>query len=68
LALCNTYFYGKGQQLSVNVLNREDLIDAMEHPEAHGDLIVRVGGYSDYFTKLDKGLQENILARTSNEL
>lgn len=34
----------------------------------HRDLIVRVGGYSDYFVDLDRGLQENIIARTNIEL
>ena len=67
-ALAKTYFAEKGQQLTINVVSLEDLLDAQIHPEAHGDLIVRVGGYSDYFVKLSAGLQENIIKRTSLDL
>lgn len=62
--LVKGYFNGGGQQLSINVLDAEELKDAKLHPELHENLIVRVGGYSDYFTRLDPGLQENIIART----
>ena len=43
-------------------------MDALKNPDRHRDLIVRVGGYSDYFVDLDRGLQENIIARTNIEL
>ena len=36
----------------------------MEHPEAYRSLVVRVGGYSDYFVNLSRALQEEILLRT----
>ncbi|MBE6540978.1 MAG: hypothetical protein E7672_00805 [Ruminococcaceae bacterium] len=62
--LAKTYFAGGGQQLSINVLSAEDLIEAQKHPENYGDLVVRVGGYSDYFTSLKKPMQDNIIART----
>ena len=67
-ALAKTYFANGGQQLTVTVVSPEELLDAMEHPENHGDLIVRVGGYSDYFVNLEDGLKENILKRTFTEL
>ncbi|MBO5257207.1 MAG: hypothetical protein J6C42_06925, partial [Clostridia bacterium] len=41
------------------------LAEAQKHPEQYGDLIVRVGGYSDYFVRLSKDLQDNIIARTN---
>ena len=63
--LAKAYFGGGGQQLSINVLSAEELIEAQKHPEQYGDLIVRVGGYSDYFTRLGKNLQDNIIARTN---
>lgn len=63
--LAKTYFAGGGQQLSINVLNPDELKDAQVNPEQYGDLIVRVGGYSDYFVRLPKDLQDNIIARTS---
>ncbi len=68
IALAKTYFAGGGQQLSINAVSREELLDAKIHPENHGNLIVRVGGYSDYFTALSEGLQDNIIARTELEL
>ena len=64
IALAKTYFAGGGQQFTVTVVNPDDLIDAQKNPDAHGDLIVRVGGYSDIFVNLDKDLQDNIIART----
>ena len=65
LALYRAYFGGKGQQLSVTVVSRDDLLDAQAHPENHRNLIVRVGGYSDYFVNLPRELQDNVIARTS---
>ena len=47
-----------------NVVDRETLLDAQKHPERHGDLLVRVAGYSAYFVDLSKGLQDSIIART----
>ncbi|MBR6773020.1 MAG: hypothetical protein IKM29_06520 [Clostridia bacterium] len=64
VALWKTYFARGGQQLSVTVVSRDELIAAMKNPEAHRDLIVRVGGYSDYFVNLSKSMQENVVART----
>ncbi len=64
IALLKTYFNGKGQQLSAAVLSREELLDAKVHPENHRNLIVRVGGYSDYFINLSNELQDNVITRT----
>ena len=68
IRLWKTYFEKGGQQLSVNVVSREELLDAKEHPERHRDLIVRVGGYSEYFWKLPEGLQDNIIRRNAFEV
>ena len=64
IALAKAYFAGGGQTLQINVVSREELLDAVDHPERHGDLLVRVGGFSQYFIKLPPPLQENIIART----
>jgi len=64
MSLLETYFNNGGQQLQITVVSAEELIDAQENPEKYGNLIVRVGGYSDYFVKLSKDLQENVIART----
>ena len=62
--LAKAFFAGGGQQYTVTVVNPEDLLDAKKHPERHRDLIVRVGGYSDYFVNLEEGLQDNVIARS----
>ena len=64
IALAKAYFAGGGQQYTVTVVSPEDLLDAKVHPENHRNLIVRVGGYSDYFVNLDEGLQDNVIERT----
>jgi len=53
-----------GHQLQLNSINRDRLMDAMEHPENHKNLIVRVWGWSGYFTELDRPFREHILKRT----
>jgi len=65
LALCKTYFGRGGQQLSVTVVSRQDLLDAVKNPDAHRNLIVRVGGFSEYFVNLTPELQQNVIARTN---
>lgn len=64
IALAKAFFAGGGQQYTVTVVSPEDLVDAKEHPENHRNLIVRVGGYSDYFTNLPEELQDNVIERT----
>ena len=54
--------------LAVAVVAKNDLEDAKIHPEAHKNLIVRVGGYSDHFINLNPELQDNIIARVSNAI
>lgn len=64
IALAKTYFRLGGQTLQINVVSQEELLDAVAHPDKHQNLIVRVGGFSAYFVRLDSGLQENIIKRT----
>ncbi len=66
--LIKVYFENGGQQLSPMVVSQEELEDAVKNPEKHKDLIVRVGGYSDYFIKLTPELQENVLRRAYSEI
>jgi formate C-acetyltransferase len=49
-------------------VDRETLIDAQLHPERHRNLIVRVSGYSAYFTELLPSMQNEIIARTEHSL
>lgn len=64
IALAKAFFIAGGQQYTVTVVSPEDLLDAKEHPENHRNLIVRVGGYSDYFVNLSNELQDNVIERT----
>ena len=63
IALAKAYFGLGGQQLTSTVVDPEELLDALEHPENHRDLIVRVGGFSAKFVEIDRGLQENVIKR-----
>ena len=65
-ALLATYFKQGGCQLQINVVDSDTLMDAMEHPENHRNIIVRVGGFSDNFVLLDRRIQEQILQRTQH--
>lgn len=67
-ALIEGHFRSGGQQMQFNLVNREMLLDAKRHPEKHGDLMVRVAGYSAPFTSLWEDLQDEIIARTEHEL
>jgi formate C-acetyltransferase len=63
-ALIEGYFKMGGTQVQITYVDRETLLDAKKDPDAHGDLIVRVGGYSQYFISLDSDLQDAVIART----
>jgi formate C-acetyltransferase len=67
IGLIRTYFEMGGMQIQVNVVDQAVLRDALEHPERHGDLIVRIGGYSEYFNRLSPALQRSLLERTEHE-
>ena len=58
-----TYLLGGGQMAQITTANLEDLRDAQIHPERHGNLIVRVGGFSIEFVQLDKRAQDEIISR-----
>jgi pyruvate formate-lyase/glycerol dehydratase family glycyl radical enzyme len=66
--LIKTYFAAGGKHMQFNVVNRETLVNAQEHPDQGKDLIVRVAGYSAYFVKLTKALQDDIVARTEIDM
>ena len=61
--LVRTFAQQGCQQLQLNTLNLETLQDAMEHPDRHANLIVRVWGWSGYFCELDREYQEHIVQR-----
>ena len=50
--------------MQFNVVDRQTLLDAQEHPETYKHLVVRVAGYSALFTTLSRSLQDDIIRRT----
>ncbi len=64
VALIRSYFDQKGSHMQFNVVSRETLLDAQKYPEKYKHLVVRVAGYSAFFTTLSRSLQDDIINRT----
>lgn len=62
--LLRTFVERGGLEMQVNVVDRQTLINARENPEQYSDLMVRIGGFSDYFVRLTPTLQQEIIDRT----
>ena len=65
-SLVRTYFAMGGAQIQPTVVSTQVLREAQRNPEAHRDLIVKVGGYSTYFVDLGREIQEEVIARTEH--
>lgn len=66
--LIRTFFKLGGHHIQFNIIDRDTLREAQNHPEKYRNLLVRVAGYSDYFVGLSKDLQDEIVSRTQHGL
>jgi len=67
IGIIEQYFNIGGAQMQFNIISRETLIDAMKNPDKYPNLLVRVAGYSAYFTQLSKDVQKDIIERTEQK-
>ncbi|MEN8117617.1 MAG: formate C-acetyltransferase/glycerol dehydratase family glycyl radical enzyme, partial [Bacteroidota bacterium] len=69
ISIIRTFFKDlKGWHVQYNIVSKETLIEAKKNPEKYRDLVVRVAGYSAFFTNLSPDTQDDIIARTEHSL
>ena len=67
VGVLDAYFHDTGHHININALNRETLLEAMEHPENFPQLTIRVSGYAVNFIKLTREQQLDVISRTFHE-
>ena len=66
LMIIKAFMERSGMEIQFNCVSRETLLDAQKHPEQYRDLLVRVSGFSAYFTKLSKDIQKEVIDRNEH--
>ena len=66
--LIQTYLTHGGKHVQFNVVDRAEMEDAKVNPDDHSELIVRVAGYSAYFTRLPVSIQDEVINRSEQKL
>ena len=67
-SLIKAYMLRGGFEIQINVTDKELLEKARQNPEEYRDLVIRIGGYSDYFTKLSPEMQAEVILRTEHKI
>ncbi|NLT15722.1 MAG: hypothetical protein GXY05_15455, partial [Clostridiales bacterium] len=67
-SMIKTYLTHGGKHVQFNVVDRKEMEEAKAHPEEHGELVVRVAGYSAYFTRLPESIQDEVINRSEQQL
>jgi formate C-acetyltransferase len=67
-AYTNAFMSGGGSHIQYNMVDTNELRDAKVHPENYRDLIVRIGGFSAYFTQLSSDIQDDVINRSEHNL
>lgn len=68
VAYTNAFLSNGGSHIQYNMVDTNELRDAKVHPENHRDLIVRIGGFSAYFTQLSPDIQDDVINRSEHTL
>ena len=68
VAYTNAFMANGGSHIQYNMVDTDELKDAKVNPEKHSDLIVRIGGFSAYFTQLSPDIQDDVINRNEHEL
>ena len=68
VAYTNAFMSNGGSHIQYNMVDTNELRDAKVHPENHRDLIVRIGGFSAYFTQLSPDIQDDVINRNEHTL